>query len=104
MSFLVLLVDHEPEISGPTDPTTASSRHWHPECFFFREQKQYVLCVLTIVPLLMVHILHNIHFTDLVLNRYLQTILFVSIATLSFALLQHSSMPADNQLGDHGDL
>ena len=38
MSFrLVLLVEHEPEIAGPTAPATASTRHWQPECFPFRE-------------------------------------------------------------------
>ena len=34
---LVLSVEHEPEISGPTAPATASTRHWQPECFLFRE-------------------------------------------------------------------
>ena len=30
---LVLLVEHEPEIAGPTAPATASTRHWQPEWF-----------------------------------------------------------------------
>ena len=34
---LVLSVEHEPEIVGPTAPSTASTRHWQPECFLFRE-------------------------------------------------------------------
>ena len=34
---LVLSVGHEPEIAGPTAPATASTRHWQPECFLFRE-------------------------------------------------------------------
>ena len=34
---LVLSVGHEPEIAGPTAPATASTRHWQPECFIFRE-------------------------------------------------------------------
>ena len=34
---LVLSVEHEPEIAGPTAPATASPRYWQPECFFFRE-------------------------------------------------------------------
>ena len=35
---LVLSVEHEPEIAGPTAPATASTRHWQPECFLFREK------------------------------------------------------------------
>ena len=35
--LLVLLVEHEPEIAGPTAPATTSMRHWQPECFLFRE-------------------------------------------------------------------
>ena len=31
-SRLVLSVEHELEIAGPTAPTTASTRHWQPEC------------------------------------------------------------------------
>ena len=34
---LVLSVEHEPEKGGPTAPATASTRHWQPECFLFRE-------------------------------------------------------------------
>ena len=34
---LVLSVEHEPEIAGPTAPATASMRHWQPEGFLFRE-------------------------------------------------------------------
>ena len=34
---LVLSVEHEPEIAGPTAPATASTRHWQPEYFLFRE-------------------------------------------------------------------
>ena len=30
---LVLSVEHEPEIAGPTAPATASTRHWQPEWF-----------------------------------------------------------------------
>ena len=35
--WLVLSVEHEPEIAGLTAPATASTRHWQPECFLFRE-------------------------------------------------------------------
>ena len=34
---LVLSIEHEPEIVGPTAPATASTRYWQPECFLFRE-------------------------------------------------------------------
>ena len=68
---LVLWVEHEQEIAGPTTPATASTRHWQPECFLFGEWK---LCFY-------LHS-HNrttadswkccitVHFTDLVSNRF----------------------------------
>ena len=34
---LVLSVEHEPEIAGPTAPATTFTRHWQPECFLFVE-------------------------------------------------------------------
>ena len=34
---LVLSVEHEPEIVGPTAPATPCARHWQPECFLFCE-------------------------------------------------------------------
>ena len=37
-------------------------------------------------------------------NRFQPTVFFNHWWPLSFALLQHSSMPADNQLGDHHDM
>ena len=36
---LVLSVEHEPEIAGLTAPATASTHHWQPQCFLFREEK-----------------------------------------------------------------
>ena len=36
---LVLSIEHEPEIAGPTTPATASTRLWQPECFHFPELK-----------------------------------------------------------------
>ena len=52
---LVLSVEHEPEITGPTAPATASMRHWQPECFLFRKYKTMCfLCFQTIAPLLIV--------------------------------------------------
>ena len=39
---LVLSAKHGPEIAGPTAAATNSTRHWQPECFLFREQKQCV--------------------------------------------------------------
>ena len=42
----------------------------------------------------------TVHFTDLVSSQ----LFFNQWWPLSFALLQHSTMPADNQLGAHGDM
>ena len=78
----VLSVEHEPEIAGPTAPPTASTRHWQPECFLFREWKQCVVlhfdnrntadswkCCTTV------------HLTDLVSNRFQPTIFWSVVTT-----------------------
>ena len=78
---LVLSVEHEPEIAGPTAPATASTRHWQPGifplpwiktvCFRYSDNRTTAdswKCSTTD------------HFTDLVSNRCMPTI-FQSIVT-----------------------
>ena len=51
---LVLSVEHEPEIAGPTAPATASTRHWQPNVSSSVNKNCVFFCILTIVPLLIV--------------------------------------------------
>ena len=62
---LVLSVEHEPEIAGPTAPATASTRHWQPwikTVFFLHSDNRTTAdswkCCTTV------------HFTDLESNRF----------------------------------
>ena len=85
-------------LAGPTAPATASLRH-------------QLATVVFPLPLLKQCVF--LHSYNCATHRSFYWSIFKSLPTnyffypyrpLSFALLQHSSMSADNQLGDHGDL
>ena len=96
--FAAFIVSFRFVLAGPTAPATASARH-------------QLATIVFPLPLLKQCVF--LHSYNCATHRWFHWSIFKSLSTnyffypyrpLSFALLQHSSMSADNQLGDHGDL